>query len=85
MWLIKFRKTKKLVGLVFGIIPEFQNKGVDAYMIVKALEIINSETIYDTYELQWIGDFNPKMSNTIRNLNGKLTRTFATYRYFIKG
>ncbi len=85
LWLIKFRKTKKLVGLVFGIIPEFQNKGVDAYMIVKALEIINSETIYDTYELQWIGDFNPKMSNTIRNLNGKLTRTFATYRYFIKG
>jgi len=84
LMLQKFCKTKKLVGLVFGIIPEFQNKGIDAYLIVKALEIINLETTYDTYEVQWIGDFNPKMSKIIENLSGNLTRTLATYRYIIK-
>lgn len=81
LWLKKFRKTKKLVGLVFGAIPEFQNKGVIAYMIVTALETINSETLYDSYEVQWIGDFNPKMSKIIEKLGGKPTRTLATYRY----
>ena len=84
MWLKKFRRTKKLVGLVFGVIPEFQNKGVDAYIIVNALKTINSETHYETYEIQWIGDFNPKMSKIITNIGGKFTRALATYRYLIE-
>lgn len=84
LFLKKFFPTKKLVGIIFGIIPEFQNKGIDAFIIVKALEIMNSETDYDSYEIQWIGDFNSKMSKTIKNLDGKLTRTLATYRYLFE-
>ncbi|WP_370029823.1 hypothetical protein [Flavobacterium sp. 28YEA47A] len=81
LWLKKFHPTKHLVGLIFGIVPKFQNKGVDAFLIVKALEIINAETQYDFYEVQWIGDFNPKMINVIQNMNGKITRTLATYNF----
>ena len=81
LWLKKYRPTKRLVGIVFGIVPEFQNKGIDAYLVVNALETINSETNYEHYEVQWIGDFNPKMTNIIQNMNGKTTRTLATYRY----
>jgi hypothetical protein len=73
------------VGIIFGVIPEFQNKGIDAYMIVKALEIMNSEIDYNSYEIQWIGDFNSKMSKTIKSIDGKLTRTFATHRYLFDG
>jgi hypothetical protein len=81
LWLKKFRKTKRLIGLVFGVIPEFQNKGIDAYIIVKALETMNTQTLYNSYEVQWIGDFNSKMLRTIENLGAKPTRTLATYRY----
>jgi hypothetical protein len=37
---------------------------------------------YEDYEMQWIGDFNPKMVNIAENL-GDVTksRTLITYRY----
>lgn len=76
-----FRPNRKLVGMLFGVIPEFQNKGIDAFMIVSALEAIQSKTRYHDYEMQWIGDFNPKMINTARNMGAACTRKLATYRY----
>ncbi len=33
------------------------------------------------YEMQWIGDFNPKMINVAKGLKAFLTRRLATYRY----
>lgn len=77
----KTRPNRKLIGLLFGIVPEFQNKGIDAFMIVKALETINDKTQYSDYEMQWIGDFNPKMINIARNMGAECMRRLATYRY----
>jgi len=76
-----FHPSRKLVGLLFGVVPEFQNKGIDAFMIVSALEEINSNTGYNDYEMQWIGDFNPRMINTAQNMGAACTRKLATYRY----
>jgi len=37
---------------------------------------------YNNYEMQWIGDFNPKMLNIAQNLGDVFnTRELATYRY----
>src|SRR2546423_566811 len=35
LWIKRTKKCKKFTGLVFGIVPEFQGKGVDAYMVVE--------------------------------------------------
>ncbi len=81
LWLKKFGKCNRFVGLVFGIIPEFQGKGVDAYIIVEGGTYIQKLNKYEDYEMQWIGDFNPKMINIAQNLGTKRSRILSTYRY----
>jgi hypothetical protein len=69
------------VGVVYGIVPEFQGTGVDYFMIVESEKIIKPKTRYKHVELQWIGDFNPKMINISRNLGAEQSRQLVTYRY----
>jgi hypothetical protein len=77
----KFGKMEKFVGLIFGVVPEFQGKGVDYFMIVEAEKVIKAKTRYKDLELYWQGDFNPKMINISKNLGAKQTRRMVTYRY----
>ena len=75
------KKCNKFTGLVFGIVPEWQGKGVDSYMIVEGAKVIQDQNLYDEYELQWIGDFNPKMTNIAISLGTYRSRRLITYRY----
>ena len=92
LWLKKVRKSDKFVGVVFGIVPEWQGTGMDSYMIVEACKIVQGITItdgvyklgkpiYENYEMQWIGEFNPKMINVAENLGTYRSRKMTTYRY----
>ena len=77
----KLRKNKKMVGLVFGIVPEWQRKGIDGFMIWEGTKHFREATDFEDYEMQWIGDFNPKMIKIAESLETKVTRKLATYRY----
>jgi hypothetical protein len=81
LYLQKFGKCDRFVGLVFGIIPEHQGKGVDAYIIIEGAKVIQPMAKYDAYEMQWIGDFNPKMINIAESLGTTRSRTLRTYRF----
>jgi hypothetical protein len=81
LWVKKIKKCKKFTGLVFGIVPEFQGKGVDAYMIMEGAKIIQGQHLYDDFEMQWIGEFNPKMINVAESLGTYRSRLLTTYRY----
>jgi hypothetical protein len=81
LWIRKTKKCRKFTGLVFGIVPEWQGKGIDAFMIVEGARIIQGENLYDDYEMQWIGEFNPKMVNIATSLGTYRSRTLTTYRY----
>lgn len=81
LWIKSTRKNKKFVGLVFGIIPEWQKKGVDGFLIWKGAEHLRKHTAFEDYEMQWIGDFNPKMVSIAGALQTEVTRRLATYRY----
>ena len=81
LWLKQFGKCSRFVGLVFGIIPEFQGKGVDAFMIIEAAKLIQPQHKYDDYEMMWIGDFNPKMINIAESLGTYRSRKLSTYRF----
>jgi hypothetical protein len=76
-----FGENRNFVGLVFGIVPEFQSQGIDYFMIVEAEKVIKRSTSYKTLELFWQGDFNPKILNISKNLGGKQSRRLITYRY----
>lgn len=72
---------KRFVGVVYGIVPEWQGKGTDAYMIVSCGKEVQPNKKYLKYEMQWIGDFNPKMVNLAQNLEATEVRRLTTYRY----
>lgn len=81
LWLKKTKSNPRFNGIVFGVIPEWQKKGIDYYMIVEGANLIVPNSDYKKYEMQWIGDFNPKMLAIARNLGAEVTRELATYRY----
>jgi len=82
LWVKKTKPNKKFTGLVFGIVPEFQGKGVDAYIINEAKFVIQPLNRYTEYEMQWIGEFNPKMINVAENFGDTFrSRKLTTYRY----
>jgi hypothetical protein len=81
LWVKATKKCSRFTGLVFGIVPEFQGTGVDAFMIVEGAKIIQYQLDYDDYEMQWIGDFNPKMINIGESLDTYRSRNLITYRY----
>ncbi|MCC6447803.1 MAG: hypothetical protein IT215_03870 [Chitinophagaceae bacterium] len=72
---------KRFVGIVYGVVPEWQGKGTDAYMIGECGKMVQPNRLYDKYEMQWIGDFNPKMVNLAHNLEAIEVRRLSTYRY----
>ena len=81
LWIKKTVKTTKFTGIVFGIVPEYQGKGLDSFMVGEAYKTV-VKLSYDEYEMQWIGDFNPKMINVAQGLGDVFqSRKLTTYRY----
>ncbi|NDK54416.1 hypothetical protein [Pontibacter fetidus] len=72
-----------MYGIVFGITPEHQSKGVEAAMIVEAGKLIqnNPSIPYVDLQMNWIGDFNPKMMHLVEQIGGRIYKTHATFRY----
>lgn len=83
LFLQKFRPSKKFNGIIFGVVPEWQGKGIDGLLIGECSRLIQipSEP-YTAYEMQWIGDFNPKMINVAQNFGDTYqSKNLVTYRY----
>jgi len=77
----KIKKScRKMFGVAFGIIPEYQSRGVEGAIIMEAARIIQPKDKYDTFEMNWIGDFNPKMIHLIGEFGATVAKTHITYR-----
>jgi hypothetical protein len=84
LYLLKRKPSHKFNGLVFGVVPEFQGVGIDSLMIETLRKAIQEgdRHFYKDYEMQWIGDFNPKMVNIANSLGDTfISRKLCTYRY----
>ena len=82
MYLLKRGKCNKVLGQIFGIVPEYRKKGVDGAQIMKFAEIAwDPKFPYKDMELNWIGDFNPTMMKMIEQIGGTINKTHVTYRF----
>ncbi len=78
----KKRKTiTRARGTVAGVIPKFQNSGVESGIFFKLRDVMNRKPQYKEFELSWVGDFNPKMISLYQNTGAVHTKTHHTYRY----
>jgi len=79
---LKVRKqSKRALGLIFGVIPEFQGKKITDGMINYFEEEVGEGVQYTDLEMNWIGDFNPKMIKLVKSLNANVRKVHVTYRY----
>ena len=80
---LKVRKVStRTLGLIFGVVPDFQNKGVaDGMILTFEDEVAKAGFQYTDLEMNWIGDFNTTMIKLIEYIGGKVRKTHITYRY----
>ena len=83
LWDLKIKHSvDRVIGRIFGVVPEFQNKGVEGALVLYFQEIIQRPSFkYKTFELNWIGDFNPVMMKIAEFIGGSIYKTHVTYRY----
>ena len=78
-WRYMRRTNKKLLGIIYGVVPEHQGKGVESALIASAqYPVLHAG--YSDIEMNWIGDFNPRMLVVTRSIGSKIVKTHATYR-----
>jgi hypothetical protein len=78
-WRYQRRQPKKMFGVIYGVVPGQQGRGVDAALLVHAQQALLAAG-YTHIEMNWIGDFNPRMMATMRSIGARICKTHATYR-----
>ena len=84
LWRLKVRKqSDRLFGLVFGVAAEFQGRGVEAGMIRRFEQYVETHPDrYNSLEIAWIGDFNPLMMRVAESyVRAEKYKRHVTYRY----
>ena len=85
VWDLKVRKVcERAFGIIFGITPEFQGKGIESAIMTYILEtyVKTGRSRYRSFEFAWIGDFNPVMNRMIeRYVCASKHKMHTTYRY----
>ncbi|MBO3700866.1 hypothetical protein [Roseivirga sp. E12] len=82
LYLLKTGTCKKGLGIVFGVVPDHQKKGVEGGLVVSYVKELawKKGFQYHDIEMNWIGDFNPKMMSVVEQIGGKILKTHITYR-----
>lgn len=81
LYLLKTGACKKALGIVFGVVPDHQKKGVEGALVVSYTKMAwGKDFAYEDFEMNWIGDFNPKMMRVVEQIGGKKHKTHITYR-----
>lgn len=75
------KSCNKMFGVVFGVVPEHQGKGVEGALIIATAKMVQDDYHrYEDLEMNWIGDFNPKMIRVVEQVGGSVFKTHYTYR-----
>ncbi len=81
LWYQKTKRVKTFTGMVFGIVPEFQGKGIEAAIFNELGKRILPLKKYDSLLISWIGSFNQKMIHILVALLQVVPyKVYITYR-----
>jgi hypothetical protein len=79
---LKKRKTMtRAKGLLMGVIPQYQNLGIESAFILKVREVLERKPHYTEVEFSWVADFNPKMRKIFLSVGSEPAKNYITYRY----
>lgn len=82
LYMLKTGVCKKGLGIIFGVVPDHQKKGVEGALVVTYVKTMawKKNFHYQDIEMNWIGDFNPKMMRVVEQIGSKVLKTHMTYR-----
>jgi hypothetical protein len=81
---VYYKNTKTMTrakGLLMGVIPKFQNHGIESGFILYLRKVMDKKPHYKEVELSWVADFNPKMRKIFLAVGGVPAKNYVTYRY----
>jgi GNAT superfamily N-acetyltransferase len=70
-------------GMIFGVVPDFQGKGIESAIALRFRQAgrDNPHYQYETMDMNWVGDFNPKMNRFVSQLGATRDKEYITYRF----
>ena len=81
LYLKKMKTMTRAKGLLMGVIPRFQNHGIESAFILKVSEVIRRKPHYHEVEFSWVADYNPKMRKIFISVGSVPVKHYITYRY----
>jgi len=81
LYLKKRKAMTRARGVLMGVIPEFQNRGIESVFIMEVAKVIERKPHYKEIEFSWVGDFNPKMRKIFIAVGCESVKHYITYRF----
>ena len=77
------RVITRTCGIIFGVVPDYQGKGVESAIALRFRQAGRDDPHYqyETIDMNWVGDFNPKMNRFVSQLGTTRDKEYVTYRY----
>ncbi len=83
LYLQKRKTITRIRAQVAGVVPKFQNSGIESGIFWHMNEKMKNKPQYKEIELSWVGDFNKKMIALYEAVGAEKAKTHHTYRYMI--
>jgi hypothetical protein len=80
-WLKKRNTMTRAKGLLMGVIPKYQNHGIESAFIYNLQGVFEHKKHYTEIEFSWVADFNPKMRKIFIAVGCIPVKDYITYRY----
>jgi len=81
IYLKKIKTMTRCRVLVMGVIPKFQNSGIESGIFWQMRQVLLKRPWYKEMELSWVGDFNPKMIALFNSVGARHAKTHETLRF----
>lgn len=81
LWLKKRRTMTRAKGLLMGVIPAFQNLGIESAFILHVRDVLKRKPHYTEVEFSWVADFNPRMRKIFVSVGSVPAKNYITFRY----
>ncbi len=82
LYRLKARKMTRARGVLMGVIPSHQGRGMESGFIYHLERVLREELPhYEELEFSWVGDFNPPMRKLWMEVGAKPAKHYITYRY----
>lgn len=80
-WLKKRKTMTRAKGLLMGVIPKYQNRGIESAFVHNLSRVLRNKPHYTEVEFSWVADFNPRMRKIFVAVGSEPAKNYVTYRY----